>query len=516
MLKILIYISGFTLLLFGFVSASADTTQISPGFYEISQYAIGTVGIQIIFVESDGTIDPNKYDWTEDTMKQTEEGIKKGLHFWSEQYPFEDGKLEFVFKDSIIGKTGIEPSTRLDIGWFVYEDYRSIVLDTLSDVNCGDVNDPLAYQDFKAEHYLRTYGDEFLIQVFSCANQVREDLGTDWATIIFVPYTDSHTDGLAFGFTDGAFIIDRYSVMDNSVGIIPAHEWSHMVGSTDMIDCDLFGSNDESCGEKGGYLWMDETDTIPMSNCLMGNTGNHQKTLDTICVSDGTKNQIGWVDENNNNIPDLLENEVTIKILKIQETNSMITIEGIATLEPVKCKRQMTIPNSSVSWKCKDTTINKISQMTSIPSYEIKATDGKFDSALEHFTIVLNPLSMNTNQLQLQTMDKITSTIQITNINFEEFSIFAISAIPQWIKNNAGWWANDMINDETFLQGIEYLIKNDIIIIPLTTQDFSSVSSEIPVWIKNNAKWWSVGIINDETFVNGIEYLVNKGIIQIN
>jgi hypothetical protein len=248
----------------------------------------------------------------------------------------------------------------------------------------------------------------------------------------------------------------------------------------------------------------------------MGNTGNHQKTLDTICVSDGTKNQIGWVDENNNNIPDLLENEVTIKILKIQETNSMITIEGIATLEPVKCKRQMTIPNSSVSWKCKDTTINKISQMTSIPSYEIKATDGKFDSALEHFTIVLNPLSMNTNQLQLQTMDKITSTIQITNINFEEFSIFAISAIPQWIKNNAGWWANDMINDETFLQGIEYLIKNDIIIIPLTTQDFSSVSSEIPVWIKNNAKWWSVGIINDETFVNGIEYLVNKGIIQIN
>ena len=191
MTKISIYISGLVLILFfGLIPISFSETDVTPGFYEISQYAIGTVGIQIIFVESDGSVDSNKYNWTEDTMKQTEEGIKKGLHFWSEKYPFKDGNLEFVFRDSVLGKTGIESSTRLDIGWFAYENYKSMVLDTLSDVNCGDVNDPLSYQDFKAEHDLKTYGDEFLIQVFSCANQVREDLGTDWATVIFVPYTD--------------------------------------------------------------------------------------------------------------------------------------------------------------------------------------------------------------------------------------------------------------------------------------------------------------------------------------
>jgi hypothetical protein len=154
--------------------------------------------------------------------------------------------------------------------------------------------------------------------------------------------------------------------------------------------------------------------------------------------------------------------------------------------------------------------------MTSIPDSEIKATDGKFDSALEHFTMVLNPLSMNTNQLQLETIDEITNTTQITNINFEEFSIFAISTIPQWIKNNTGWWTSDMINDETFLQGIEYLIENDIIIIPPTTQGSGTGSNEIPSWIKNNAGWWVDNTIDDETFVNGIEYLVEYGIIQIN
>ncbi len=34
--------------------------------------------------------------------------------------------------------------------------------------------------------------------------------------------------------------------------------------------------------------------------------------------------------------------------------------------------------------------------------------------------------------------------------------------IPSWIKNNAGWWAEDAIDDETFVQAIQYLITNGI------------------------------------------------------
>ena len=39
--------------------------------------------------------------------------------------------------------------------------------------------------------------------------------------------------------------------------------------------------------------------------------------------------------------------------------------------------------------------------------------------------------------------------------------------------------------------------------------------SEIPSWIKNNAGWWADGTIDDESFVRGIEYLVSNGIINI-
>ncbi|MEX1150333.1 MAG: hypothetical protein WEB01_10050, partial [Nitrosopumilus sp.] len=62
--------------------------------------------------------------------------------------------------------------------------------------------------------------------------------------------------------------------------------------------------------------------------------------------------------------------------------------------------------------------------------------------------------------------------------------------IPSWIKNNAGWWADDQIDDTTFIQGIQYLITEGIMQIPQTESGESSVN-EIPSWIKNNAGWWA-------------------------
>ena len=35
--------------------------------------------------------------------------------------------------------------------------------------------------------------------------------------------------------------------------------------------------------------------------------------------------------------------------------------------------------------------------------------------------------------------------------------------IPDWIKNNAGWWADGQIDDDAFVNGIKYLIEHGII-----------------------------------------------------
>ena len=91
----------------------------------------------------------------------------------------------------------------------------------------------------------------------------------------------------------------------------------------------------------------------------------------------------------------------------------------------------------------------------------------------------------------------------------------ADNIIPSWIKNNAGWWADGQIPDSVFLQGIQYLIKEGIMIIPPTAQETSSGSSEVPDWIKNNAGWWADGQIPDSAFVKGIQFLIKEGIFDV-
>ena len=87
--------------------------------------------------------------------------------------------------------------------------------------------------------------------------------------------------------------------------------------------------------------------------------------------------------------------------------------------------------------------------------------------------------------------------------------------IPSWIKNNARWWADNQIDDNSFVQGIQYLIKEDIMKIPSTSQGTGSGSNEIPDWIRNNAGWWADGQITDSDFVQGIQYLIKEGIMRI-
>ena len=87
--------------------------------------------------------------------------------------------------------------------------------------------------------------------------------------------------------------------------------------------------------------------------------------------------------------------------------------------------------------------------------------------------------------------------------------------IPTWIKTNAGWWANGDIDDNSFVQGIQYLIKEGIMQIPPTAQGSTGGTNEIPAWIKTNAGWWANGDIDDMAFVQGIQYLIKEGIMTI-
>ncbi|HSB57226.1 MAG TPA: hypothetical protein VLD38_05420 [Nitrosopumilaceae archaeon] len=87
--------------------------------------------------------------------------------------------------------------------------------------------------------------------------------------------------------------------------------------------------------------------------------------------------------------------------------------------------------------------------------------------------------------------------------------------IPSWVKNLGKWWSQDLVTDKDFARGIEYLIKEKIIVIPETENPSSSSTTKIPAWIKTNAGWWADNRISDSDFASGIQYLIRNGIIVV-
>jgi hypothetical protein len=62
------------------------------------------------------------------------------------------------------------------------------------------------------------------------------------------------------------------------------------------------------------------------------------------------------------------------------------------------------------------------------------------------------------------------------SIKTESQTISSAKLVPDWVKNNAKWWSEDLIEDADFVNGIEYLIKKQIIGI-----DNKKILSNVPL-----------------------------------
>jgi len=87
--------------------------------------------------------------------------------------------------------------------------------------------------------------------------------------------------------------------------------------------------------------------------------------------------------------------------------------------------------------------------------------------------------------------------------------------VPDWIKNNAGWWSSDLISDTEFFNGITFLINEGILIIPNLPDSEISDSKIVPIWVKQTSGWWADGKIGENEFLKSIEFLVENGIITV-
>ena len=107
---------------------------------------------------------------------------------------------------------------------------------------------------------------------------------------------------------------------------------------------------------------------------------------------------------------------------------------------------------------------------------------------------------------------------------FQDANAQTETTIPDWIKQLSKFWSNGEISDTEFASAIEFLIKSKII----TSERISIIEDsnivlqntdqkqeiEIPNWIKNNAGWFADDLLGDADFLLGLEYMVENELIK--
>jgi len=116
------------------------------------------------------------------------------------------------------------------------------------------------------------------------------------------------------------------------------------------------------------------------------------------------------------------------------------------------------------------------------------------------------PLGMYTLEIQYSGSSSVTEFELIDSGNI---------VIPLWIREFAKYWYNGAITDVEFSNGIGFLIKEGIIVVPETQNQKTTDDVIIPEWVKASTGWWIDRQITDIEFAKGIEFLIKEGIIVV-
>ena len=74
-------------------------------------------------------------------------------------------------------------------------------------------------------------------------------------------------------------------------------------------------------------------------------------------------------------------------------------------------------------------------------------------------------IATSTGRENITPVDCTAENSSLKNVETTQETVSDSTGIPPWIKNNAGWWADGIIDDSSFIQGIQFLIKEGIIVI---------------------------------------------------
>ncbi|MFC1474978.1 hypothetical protein ACFLQK_02925, partial [bacterium] len=254
----------------------------SWSFQETSEFFIGSVSVHVVFIESNGGIEPNLYNWSAASKTQAEQEIQTGYNWYASYEP--KANLTYVFSfETFLSK--YEPVTKSST-----KDHRYVKEYMLS----------------KGYNYVGG-SDQWtaLVRTFQFNDDLRTANNTVWAVTIFVVTGKPK-------FTNGrsayAYLYGPYMMMTeenggwslNRMDQVTSHENGHLFGALDE-----YNPACSDCTKKGGYLQGAN------SNCYLcpGAIPNSMMRNCWWFVSDPTRVQLGWRDSDGDDVFDPVDAE---------------------------------------------------------------------------------------------------------------------------------------------------------------------------------------------------------------
>jgi len=251
---------------------------------QTSEMMIGKVAIAIVFPESDGSIEPNRNNWTEAEKQYVINVTRDAMNWWRTVEP--RANIRFVIE-----------TYNVDVS------YDPIMNSSAFANHSRWVNESLDAMGVDA-------GSNPFVRARAFSNNLRERMNAHWGFIVFAA-DSSHSPfgGFADGYGGRAYINGPYTLICSDCGNTEAtyaHEFAHIFGARDQ-----YASSGCNCTWSGGYFNIEAQNCD--ASCLVNETSIMRggTEMDSAFLSHTVdifaRAQMGLVDTNSNNLMDPID-----------------------------------------------------------------------------------------------------------------------------------------------------------------------------------------------------------------